>query len=53
VRRPSLFTIPKASGMEHVTDNAGAAELHLTPAELDLIDQAFPVGARPRVLPTL
>src|SRR3954471_13628360 len=34
VRRPSLFAIPKASDPDHVADNAGAGDLHLSDAEL-------------------
>ena len=53
VRRPSLFTIPKASSPEHAADNAGAGALRLTEAELARIDAAFPLGPRPRRLPML
>jgi diketogulonate reductase-like aldo/keto reductase len=53
VRRPSLFTIPKASSTEHAVENAGAGDLRLTEAELARIDAAFPLGSRPRELPTL
>jgi diketogulonate reductase-like aldo/keto reductase len=41
VRRPSLFTIPKASRVEHVRENAGALDFTLTPAEVKAIDRAF------------
>ena len=53
VRRPSLFTIPKASSVQHAEDNAGAGQLRLTKAELDRIELAFPLGPRPRRLPML
>lgn len=53
VRRPSLFTIPKASSPEHVAENAGAGDLRLTEAELAQIDKAFPLGLRPDTLPVL
>ena len=53
VRRPELFAIPKASGTEHVAENARAGDLHLTEREIEEVDQAFPPGRRPRVLPTL
>ena len=53
VRRPSLFAIPKASTPEHAAENAGAGDLQLTAAELKRIDEAFPVGPRPRSLPML
>lgn len=53
VRRPSVFSIPKASSTEHVVENAGAADLRLTKAELARIEEAFPLGARARSLPML
>lgn len=53
VRRPELFTIPKASSHEHAAENARAGDLRFTESEIEEIDQAFPLGARPRVLPTL
>ena len=53
VRCPSTFTIPKASNPEHAAENAGAGDLRLTEAELARIDEAFPLGPRPRELPVL
>jgi len=53
VRRPSLFTIPKASNPNHAADNANAGALRLTEAEFALIDASFPLGPRPRRLPML
>ena len=53
VRRPSLFTIPKASSAEHAAENAAAGDLNLTEDELAQIDQTFPRGARPRGLPMI
>jgi diketogulonate reductase-like aldo/keto reductase len=53
VRRPSLFTIPKASRPEHAAENVGAGDLELSPAELVRLDDAFPVGPRPRELPVI
>jgi diketogulonate reductase-like aldo/keto reductase len=52
VRRPALFAIPKASRSDHVTENAGAGKIVLTAEDLARIDQAFPLGPRPRELPT-
>jgi diketogulonate reductase-like aldo/keto reductase len=52
VRRPPLFTIPKASSAEHVVENAAAGELRLTDAECERLDAAFPRGRRPQELPT-
>ncbi|MGH7314011.1 MAG: aldo/keto reductase [Candidatus Rokuibacteriota bacterium] len=53
VRRPPLFTIPKAARPEHTAENAGAGDLRLTDAELAQLDQALPLGPRPRQLPML
>jgi diketogulonate reductase-like aldo/keto reductase len=53
VRRPSVFAIPKASNPEHAAENAGAGDLRLTAAEFSRIDEVFPRGPRPRVLPML
>ena len=38
VRRPSLFTIPKASRVEHVRENAGALDFTLSRAEIREIE---------------
>jgi diketogulonate reductase-like aldo/keto reductase len=43
-RRSSLFAIPKAATLPHVEENAGAAGLTLTEAEIADIDRAFPLG---------
>jgi diketogulonate reductase-like aldo/keto reductase len=53
IRRPSCLTIPKASRPDHTAENAAAASLRLTEAELARIDAAFPLGRRPRSLPML
>jgi diketogulonate reductase-like aldo/keto reductase len=53
LRYPSMFTIPKASTPAHAEENADAGELHLTDAEIESIDKAFPRGPKPRSLPML
>ena len=53
VRRSMLLAIPKAASLEHIAENAGAGDLHLTEAEISQIDQAFPLGSRPGDLPML
>jgi diketogulonate reductase-like aldo/keto reductase len=53
VRRPSLFTIPKAGDPEHAAENARAGDLHLDPEELARIDAAFPPPSGRRPLPVL
>lgn len=52
-RRPSLFTIPKASSLRHAEENAAAGELHLSDAEIARLDVAFPRPSRARGLPML
>jgi diketogulonate reductase-like aldo/keto reductase len=53
VRRPGLFTIPKASTSEHVEEIAGAGDLVLSADEIARIDAAFALGASRRGLPML
>lgn len=53
VRRPSLFTIPKASRTAHVEQNARAGDLTLSDDDLRRIDAAFPLGPPGRALPVL
>jgi diketogulonate reductase-like aldo/keto reductase len=52
VRRPSLFTIPKAGSPAHTEENAGAGNVILTEEDVKRIDEAFPLG-RSRTLPML
>ncbi|HTF65949.1 MAG TPA: aldo/keto reductase [Edaphobacter sp.] len=53
VRRPGLFAIPKASTPEHAKENAGAGDFQLSEADVERIDEAFPLGRRPSKLPML
>jgi len=53
VRRPPLFTIPKASQSEHAAENAAAGDLRLSANEVARIDEAFPLGAPTGELPML
>ncbi len=52
LRRPDTFVIPKAASIAHVEENAGAAALLLSDAEIARIDAAFPRG-RSRPLPMI
>jgi diketogulonate reductase-like aldo/keto reductase len=52
VRRDSLFAIPKASTREHVVENAKAADVELTPADMKRIDEAFSIGKDRGFLPS-
>ncbi|MDP9024356.1 MAG: aldo/keto reductase, partial [Candidatus Eremiobacteraeota bacterium] len=51
-RDASVFTIPKASQVKHMEENAAAGDLVLDDRDIADIDRAFPVGAR-RPLATL
>jgi diketogulonate reductase-like aldo/keto reductase len=53
IQSPSAFTIPKAGRPAHVEENAGAAGLRLSAAEISRLERAFPRGRRPRELPTI
>ena len=53
LRKPGTFTIPKASTVAHVEENAGAADVKLEPEEIDHIDAAFPLGPVEGGLPRL
>jgi diketogulonate reductase-like aldo/keto reductase len=53
LRKPGTFTIPKASTVAHVEENAGAADVKLEPDEIDRIDAAFPLGSVEEGLPRL
>jgi len=53
LRHPEVFVIPKASSVAHVVENAGAAALELSDAELRRIDAAFPRGRPRRGLPMI
>jgi diketogulonate reductase-like aldo/keto reductase len=52
IREPGVFAIPKAARVEHVRENARAAELSLSDEELAAIAAAFPARRR-RGLATL
>jgi diketogulonate reductase-like aldo/keto reductase len=45
-RETNAFTIPKASRIEHVQENAGAGDLTLAAEDVAAIDAAFPLGAK-------
>lgn len=50
-RLPGTFAIPKASTVEHVTENAGGADLRLSPAQVARLEKAYPLHLRAE-LPT-
>jgi diketogulonate reductase-like aldo/keto reductase len=45
-RQPGVFTIPKASRVEHVRENSGGAGWGLTPEEEAAVDRVFPAPTR-------
>lgn len=51
-RDENVFTIPKASNVEHVEQNAAAGDIVLDDEDIRAIDEAFPIG-RERPLATL
>ena len=51
LRYPQMFVIPKAVRLEHVTDNAGAANFELSAADIGAIEKAFKRGPGRRELP--
>jgi len=53
LRHAETFVIPKASGLAHVTENAGAYRLELSDSDTARIDAAFPRGKAPRGLPMI
>lgn len=53
IRRAALFTIPKAARADHAAENAVAGDLILNQEEMGRIDDAFPLGKRPRSLPMI
>jgi diketogulonate reductase-like aldo/keto reductase len=52
-RDPIVFTIPKASSVAHVEENAAAADLVLDADDVSAIDAAFPTKRRRGGIPTL
>jgi diketogulonate reductase-like aldo/keto reductase len=52
LRHANTFVIPKSSDIAHVEENAAAARLDLTAAEVARIESAFPSG-KPRPLPMI
>jgi len=43
-REANVFTIPKASSVAHVEENAAAGDLYLDESDVAAIDAAFPLG---------
>ncbi len=46
LRVPDMIVIPKSANPQRIEDNFRAADVHLTPEELDRIDQAYPLRHR-------
>ncbi len=52
-REPGIFAIPKAASARHAQENAKAADIMLSPADLTQLNAAFPRGPCPAYLPML
>jgi diketogulonate reductase-like aldo/keto reductase len=52
-RRPSVFAIPKAARLAHVEENAKASDVKLSEADITRLEEAFPLGVKPRGLPMI
>lgn len=52
-RRPSVFAIPKAARLAHVEENAKASDARLSDADIARLEEAFPLGVKPRSLPMI
>ena len=52
-RRTSVFAIPKAARLAHVEENAKASEVTLSDADIARLEEAFPLGVKPRGLPMI
>lgn len=48
--RPNIIAIPKAGSVEHVRENAEAADIVLTPEDMQALDAAFPPPRRKSAL---
>ena len=46
LRQPDVIAIPKASRRDHVRENRGALEIHLSDDDLRELDRAFPPPSR-------
>lgn len=53
LRDEAVLTIPKATQLAHVEDNAAAAGLELSAGELERLDRAFPPGPHRDALPMI
>jgi diketogulonate reductase-like aldo/keto reductase len=53
IRLPTVFTIPKASSLQHVEDNARAGDVGLIDEDIIRIEQAFRRGPRRKSLPMI
>lgn len=52
-RRTSVFAIPKAARLAHVEENAKASDVTLSDADIARLEEAFPLGVKPRGLPMI
>ena len=53
LRWPFSFAIPKASDIDHVTENAGAGDLQLAGTQIEQLNKMFPLGRARHGIPML
>jgi diketogulonate reductase-like aldo/keto reductase len=52
-RTANVFAIPKAARIAHVEENAKASDVKLSDGEVARLEEAFPLGVKPRGLPMI
>ncbi|MGE0238765.1 MAG: aldo/keto reductase [Parvibaculaceae bacterium] len=52
-RQANVFAIPKAARLAHVEENAKASDIKLGDADVARLEEAFPLGVKPRGLPMI
>ena len=46
LRHPDFASIPKATGRDHIDENAAALEIHLTEEDLEQLSLSFPAPSQ-------
>jgi diketogulonate reductase-like aldo/keto reductase len=52
-RKPAVFAVPKAARLAHVEENAKVVDIKLSDADIARLEEAFPLGVKPRGLPMI
>lgn len=53
VREDNVFTIPKATNLQHINNNAAASQIKLSESDIDEIEQAYPAPNKEQPLKML